>query len=181
MGNLSSHLSEDGSETMKLLAMTRRVRPSPAEAEGMAAAALAVLLKLLPQQEKVTGHKGEDDSVDRSDVKLFMEALLVSVDKRIAALTRVLQAPDTDPQEVAAARAELARSKAYPELSESSCQDGDLVGLGEEPRGSMLDEAVLPKMEKCALELYQTLLSPEKSEEGDQPELDIRLGKGPDG
>ena len=146
MGNQVSQLKssdESAVACLKLLAMSKRVRSSLAEARDMAAAALAAMLKLEPScgtPEPVTNisytaypryirtSSGEIqdiadtedrlvvESIDNSDVRLFYEALLDSAEERIAALTRVLHAPDDNPQEMTSARAELARSKAYPGL-----------------------------------------------------------------
>ncbi|KAF0313931.1 hypothetical protein FJT64_015553 [Amphibalanus amphitrite] len=87
---------------------------------------------------------------------LCRQALIASADERIAALTRVLEAPDDDPAEMAAARAALARSKAYPQLEE--WRPIEEVSTRETYR-SILGGGVLPSEEACALALYRDLLN----------------------
>ena len=168
---------------VKLLAMTKNVRTSLSEAKGIAAAALAVVLKLGPQDQEIRTSRTPEEllsgaPVHRSEVLLYYEALIDSVDERIAALTRVLQAPDDNPQEVAAARAQLARSKAYPgPVRATDSQADSSAGRSEETYGgSVLDGVVLSKEERWALELYQALLTRDESGKGDRPEFDIPSG-----
>ena len=211
MENQVSHLNsslEAMVAAIKLLAMTKRARSSLVEAEGMAAAALADVLKLGPPHQNpepcqiksisskyptyIRTDSGEmqdisdaedrvvAESIDKSDVELLYDALLDSADERIAALTRVLHAPDDNPQEKAAARAELAHSKAYPELPRRGGTDPEVGGLDEldgKPCGTVRDETVVPREEECVLNLYQTLLTREGSEKRERLQMDVPIGE----
>ncbi|KAF0308380.1 hypothetical protein FJT64_020390 [Amphibalanus amphitrite] len=84
------------------------------------------------------------------------EALITSLDERIAALTRVLEAPEDDPVEMAAARAALARSKAYPKLEEWRPFE---EASTRETHRSVLGGGVQPSEEACVLALYRDLLN----------------------
>ncbi|KAF0308943.1 hypothetical protein FJT64_019890 [Amphibalanus amphitrite] len=163
---------EESKNIEKVLAMTRRPRtcqtdlsgevPAAAVDAAMAvspggyqyskpAEALVAALRAVPQIVRPRG----DESILELD-SLSLEALNASADERIAALTRVLKAPDDDPAEMAAARAALARSKAYPKLEE--WRPFEEVSTRETYR-SVLGGGVLPSEEACVLALYRDLLN----------------------
>ncbi|KAF0308942.1 hypothetical protein FJT64_019889 [Amphibalanus amphitrite] len=96
------------------------------------------------------------DVASDEEVNLFSEALSASLDERIAALTRVLDAPNDDPAEMADARAALARSKAYPKLDEWRPLE---EASTRETYRSVLGGGVLPSEEACVLSLYRDLLN----------------------
>ncbi|KAF0314254.1 Methionine-R-sulfoxide reductase B1-A [Amphibalanus amphitrite] len=116
--------------------------------------ALAAALQAVPQTDVQELEGSRDDvSTEARDVRLCIEA---SVDERIAALTRVLEAPEDDPAEMAAARAALARSKAYPKLEE--WRPFEEINTRETYR-SVLGGGVLPNEEACVLAMYRDLLN----------------------
>ncbi|KAF0288080.1 S-antigen protein [Amphibalanus amphitrite] len=163
-------------DIIKVLAMTRRPRtcqtdlsgeipaaavdaamavPPDCDQEPRLAGALAAALRAVPQTDGPS-MEGSWDVASDEEVNLFREALIASVDDRIAALTRVLDAPEDDPAEMAAARAALARSKAYPKLEE--WRPFEEVSTRETYR-SVLGGGVLPSEEACVLALYRDLLN----------------------
>ncbi|KAF0311175.1 hypothetical protein FJT64_017995 [Amphibalanus amphitrite] len=169
---------EEEKNIRKILAMTRRsqnhqtdlsgevtaaavdaaMAVSPdAEQYAMPAAALAAALQALPQSDRPEMEGSWDDVFAESEnCSLCREALIASLDERIATLTRVLEAPDDDPAEMAAARAALARSRAYPHLEEWRPYEERTT---RETYRSALGGGVLPSEEACVLALYRDLLN----------------------
>ncbi|KAF0308946.1 hypothetical protein FJT64_019893 [Amphibalanus amphitrite] len=171
-------IMEKEKNIIKVLAMTRLPRSCQTDLSGEARAAavdaamavspggdqeprpfeaLVAALRAVPQTEKPeVGGSRDNESVEKDAYSLCREALITSLDERIATLTRVLDAPDDDPVEMAAARAALARSKAYPKLEE-------WIPLEEittrETHRSVLGAGVLPSEEACVLALYRDLLN----------------------
>ncbi|KAF0313933.1 hypothetical protein FJT64_015556 [Amphibalanus amphitrite] len=119
-------------------------------------AALAAALLAVPQTDNHVVEGSKDAESIKDLYSLCRQALIASADERIAALTRVLEAPDDDPAELAAARAALARSKSHPELEE--WRPFEEVNTRETYR-SVLGGGVLPSEEACALALYRDLLN----------------------
>ncbi|KAF0308940.1 hypothetical protein FJT64_019887 [Amphibalanus amphitrite] len=119
--------------------------------------ALVAALRAVPQTVRPSMEGSwDDESVEKDNYFLYLEALIASLDERIASLKRVLEAPDDDYAEMAAALAALARSKAYPKLEE--WRPFEEVSTRETYR-SVLGGGVLPREEACVLALYRDLLN----------------------
>ena len=136
---------------MKLLAVTTQEQNSTLDAVARAATVLTATLQQNKQQNWRGIHPEADGmSLGREDVCQFFEAVIAGVDERIAALTRVLEAPEDDPAETAAAHEALLRSKAYPQLDDD---DPPSSWPADSP------ERLEKQVQMCALKLYRALLN----------------------